>query len=513
MIRFSRRSVMLGLLASGFAPQAVLANPRPKARPETRAEMGASNGGGMDQAGQTSRGMVLTPDELIARANLGAVVAYAAIDPRTGAIIDERGGDLALAPASTLKAVTALYAQAKLGADHRFATRVIRAGDLLILAGGGDPELDTDGLAQLAKDTAAAEKAAGRGAPKRFAVWGGALPHVAEISPGQAVHLPYNPTISGIILNFNRVHLGWNRAESGYAFSLEARGRKHSPRAYSVTVGVADRGQPLFTYDDTGKVESWTMARQSMGKGGSRWLPVRRPELYAGDVFQTLCRAEGLSLPAAEVITSLPEGTEIARRLSPPLRDILKGMMEFSNNLTAEVVGLAASGKPTLTSSAADMAEWLRGQGISGAFDFRDHSGLSPANRVTAKMLAQMVAGTGRAQGLEGLMKHIPLRDLKGKPLENSKISVEAKTGTLNFVSNLTGYAQNGTGTQICFAILTGDEERRARNEGRELPDGVIGWTKRSKALQQGLIEHWLANAAPAMRIKAPSEGAMAGAG
>ncbi|MDN3711136.1 D-alanyl-D-alanine carboxypeptidase [Paracoccus cavernae] len=100
-----------------------------------------------------------------------------------------------------------------------------------------------------------------------------------------------------------------------------------------------------------------------MGKAGSRWLPVRRPELYAGDTFQTLCRAQGLVLPSPEVIADLPAGEEIARRPSRPLRVILRDMMEYSNNLTAEIVGLAASGKPDLVQSGAAMTAWLRGQG------------------------------------------------------------------------------------------------------------------------------------------------------
>ncbi|MFD2842816.1 D-alanyl-D-alanine carboxypeptidase [Paracoccus cavernae] len=208
-------------------------------------------------------------DELIAKANLGGAVSFLALDAATGAILASREADLPFAPASTLKSVTALYAQSVLGAEHRFATRVIRAGDLLILAGGGDPELDSDGLAELAKAAAEAEKAAGRPAPARFAVWGGALPQIAEISPGQAAHLTYNPTISGMILNFNRVHLGWRRGESGYALTLEARGRKHSPRAYTIAAGVADRAQPLFTYDGAGAKESWTIARSAMGKAGA----------------------------------------------------------------------------------------------------------------------------------------------------------------------------------------------------------------------------------------------------
>ena len=441
--------------------------------------------------------LALTPQMARAQKHLpvdpdvGGTLAYAVLDPMTGATLAERAADLSLPPASTLKTVTALYALDRLGEGHRFTTRVIRSGNMLILAGGGDPLLDTDALGELAARTAEAEKASGLPAPTAFMVWGGALPRIERLDEVQDEHLPYNPSVSGMVLNFNRVHLDWRRGTQGHELSLQARGSKLSPRAYTVSITPVDRSLPLFAYDGTGKRESWTVARSALGRAGSRWLPVRRPELYAGDVFQTLCRARGLVLPNAAVIELLPDGIEIARHESPPLREIVAGMMEYSTNITAEVLGLAASGAGDIPASARAMEDWLRARGISGAYRFLDHSGLSPANRMTARALAQTVAGPGGARDLRGLMKDIPLRDGKGRRIE-SPVVIRAKTGTLNFVSNLTGYAQQG-GQGLVFAILIVDETRQRRSQGQELPEGVIGWTRRAKAAQQELIEGWLA--------------------
>ena len=61
--------------------------------------------------------------------------------------------------ASTLKLATAIAALDRLGAEHRFATRVLATGTIdpagrlagdLVLQGGGDPLLDLDGLMTLA---------------------------------------------------------------------------------------------------------------------------------------------------------------------------------------------------------------------------------------------------------------------------------------------------------------------------------------------------------------------------
>ncbi|MBD9527861.1 D-alanyl-D-alanine carboxypeptidase/D-alanyl-D-alanine-endopeptidase [Paracoccus sp. PAR01] len=439
-------------------------------------------------------GPFFDPEPLIAKAKLGGEVSFVVTDA-SGKVLSSRHADQVMAPASTLKIVTALYALEKLGPDHRFVTRVWQDGDTLILAGGGDPLLDTDGLAKLATMAAKAWQGA---APKRFVVWGGALPQLERISSEQDEYLPYNPSLSGMILNFNRVHLNWRQGQ----MSLEARGRSQSPRAYTISVGAADRAKPIFTYDGSGKTEAWTIARGAMGKSGSRWLPVRRPELYAGDVFQTLCRAKGLVLPTPEVATLAPTGAEIARLESEPLSGIVKGMLKYSTNVTAEVIGIAASGAASPTASAAAMGDWLRGLLPDQQFTFHDHSGLSAQNRVSAMTLARLVAQEGSKRGLDDVLKHIPLRDEKGKSKE-SPIEVLAKTGTLNFVSNLAGFARTSDGREVVFAILTGDEARRAATEGQELPDGVSTWTRRSKVLQQGLIEGWI-GALPA-QIAAPA--------
>lgn len=240
------------------------------------------------------------PQALIAAARLGGDTGFAALDA-SGALIAAEAAEQMMAPASTLKIVTTLYALDRLGPTHRFSTRVLRQGDALILAGGGDPLLDSDDLAELAAGVAQGWQGA---PPARFQVWGGSLPHVARLDPAQDDYLPYNPTLSGMILNFNRVHLDWRAG----TMALQARGRRQAPRAYGISIAKADRASPLFTYDDSGNRESWTIAQRAMGAQGGRWLPVRRPELYAGDVFQTLCRARGLVLPPPNAPRPHPRG-------------------------------------------------------------------------------------------------------------------------------------------------------------------------------------------------------------
>ncbi|WP_245999412.1 D-alanyl-D-alanine carboxypeptidase/D-alanyl-D-alanine endopeptidase [Paracoccus methylarcula] len=470
MSLISRRAVLTAALAAGLTGRQALARDMALGlaqRPPVKPVPGSAS--------------------LIARADLSGQVCYAVFDPSAGAMLEDGAGSASLAPASTLKMVTALYALDRLGPSHRFRTRILRAGDMLVLAGAGDPVLSSDDLADLAAklvDT-------GQGSPKRFAIWGGALPRIEEIAPPQADHLAYNPALSGMILNFNRVHLGWRRGGDSYEVSLEARAARNSPRAYTITAHPAAQ-QDLFGYRFDDGREVWTVSRSAMGRAGSRWLPVRQPELYAGDVFQTLCRAKGLVLPAPEVIDSLPAAEELVSHESPPLSRVVEEMLYYSTNLTAEVIGLHASGAPDLTASAAKMREWVAAQGLSDDFSFADHSGLSAESRVSAVAMVRLLAGPGLEAGLPDLLKHNPLAGVADDDTPH-RAEVFAKTGTLNFVSNLAGYAIAPSGRRLAFATLCSDGPRHAATRGQEMPAGVSSWTRRAKRLQHELIESWVA--------------------
>jgi serine-type D-Ala-D-Ala carboxypeptidase/endopeptidase (penicillin-binding protein 4) len=284
----SRRMVLAGLLAgvAGPAwPEVMDSSPRPVARSGKAVATGAAVRKPVDA------------EALIAAAKLGGAVAFVVLDAKSGAVLDQREPDLALPPASVAKAVTSLYALEKLGPAHRFATRVLATGPVeagmvqgdLILAGGGDPTLQTDQLGDLVAKLASGGV---KGATGRFLFWDGALPTLRGIAEDQPAHVGYNAAISGLNLNFNRVHFEWKREGSDWRVAVDARGERFLPEVGMVRVAVAQRDAPLFTYAP-GAVEEWTVASGALGKGGSRWLPVRVPGTYVAEVFRTLARAQG----------------------------------------------------------------------------------------------------------------------------------------------------------------------------------------------------------------------------
>ena len=445
---------------------------------------------------------VRSAQDIIRREKLSGNVAYALIDAQTGAWLECENEKMATPPASTAKAITALYALETLGAPREFKTVLCATGGVvegqvqgdLVLIGGGDPTLDTDALAGMA---AGLKEAGIIGVKGKFKVFEGRLPVVPRIDPEQPDHVGYNPGVSGIALNFNRVHFEWKRASGKYSVTMEGRTEKYRPAVGMAVMKVRDRSTPIYTYEDAAGRDNWTVARGALGRGGARWLPVRKPGLYAGDVFATLAGAQGIRLGKPEVVQELPVGENLVTHKSAPLWIILRDMLRFSTNLTAEMVGLAASTKrlgqvADLRASADEMNRWAIETLGMKAPKLVDHSGLGDDSQMTALDMARGLMKAHQSP-LRQILKRIAMRDAKGRPLQSHPLEVVAKTGTLNFVSGLAGYVTAPDGREMAFAILAADIGARSKisRADREGPPGARTYNKRAKRVQQALMERW----------------------
>ncbi|MCI2394084.1 D-alanyl-D-alanine carboxypeptidase/D-alanyl-D-alanine-endopeptidase [Aliiroseovarius sediminis] len=442
-------------------------------------------------------------EALIADARLGGKIGFVVADARTGEILEAKSPVLPLPPASVAKAITAAYGISTLGLEHRFTTEVVATGPIeagvvqgdLVLVGGGDPTLDTDALVALSKGLKEKGIMAIKG---DFVVYGGQLPYQRMIDPGQPDHLGYNPAVAGLNLNYNRVHFEWKRTGQDFDVAMDARSGRFRPAVKMARMQIIDRKGPVYTYEDAKGVDNWTVARGALGKGGSRWLPVRRPDLYAGEVFQVLARSDGIRLPGPVVSTTPPTGTTLAAHSSRPLMDVARGMLKYSTNLTAEVIGLSASSArgeapESLAASGAAMAKWMNTELGARRATFQDHSGLSDRSRVSANDMVKALVSAGPDGYLHDLMKDLTPLDRLGRPVYDSSYSIKAKTGTLNFVSSLAGYLTGPDGTPLSFAIFTADLDRRAAipKAERERPKGAKGWSRQSRWLQHQLLSRW----------------------
>jgi len=452
--------------------------------------------------------------EIRAGLKLTGASGWILIDLDTGEVLDAMNADRPFVPASVAKLPTAAYVLDAMGSDFRFETRLRATGEVadgalngdLILEGGGDPELDTDALAALAKQLAARGV---RNVTGAFLADGSALPQLVEIDPGQAAESSYNPSLSGLNLNFNRVHVKWDARNGRRELTVEAEATNLSPSVDRIQVLIAKRrGQPVFSLREQGEREIWQMSREAFRGQAARWLPVKRPEPYAGEVFRTVARDSGLTLPAATT-GPVPDGAAIlATHQSRPLGEVLRAMLRYSTNITAEATGTWATRHlgveaGSLAESAAVMNAWAAS--VAGfdvgdpGFNLANHSGLSLEGRVSPRRMVELLAALGRRAadpgaghrrlpgGIAGYLKNhnVAIDDV---PLDYDNLSVVAKTGTMNFIRGLAGYIATPRGRRLAFAIFSNDLARRGRGAQRV----NRRWMGRARGFERALIRAWV---------------------
>jgi D-alanyl-D-alanine carboxypeptidase/D-alanyl-D-alanine-endopeptidase (penicillin-binding protein 4) len=442
------------------------------------------------------------------------VSGWMVVDLDTGEVVDQSLPDTAFAPASVAKLPTTLYALDRLGPEHRFETRVAIAGKVkgetldgdLFLIGGGDPELDTDDLLPLV--TQARERGF-RHVTGHFYVDGTAGPRLEAIDATQPVDAAYNPALSGLSLNFNRVRLKWDARGSARQLRVSAKADRLDPEVAGVRVALASYPDaPMFSHALEGRAEIWRMSERGFRGKGARWLPVRQPELYAGEVFQALAATYGLTLDPAYQEAATEGAEVIATVQSRPLAPMLKSMLRYSTNLTAEMVGLAASradgvSGDDLATSAGAMNAWAaRAAGFAPGdpgFQLTNHSGLATDSRLSPRRMVEFLVAMAARQpssgkryprlpgGVTDLMKDHNVA-AKTEPLDYRNLDVVAKTGTMDYVRGLAGYIATPSGRRLAFAIFSNDLDRRqpgVRRVNRR-------WLARAKGFERALIRNWV---------------------
>ena len=486
--RFNRRQIAALLTGAAVAGPAWASAPQTSLRPKARPLLPAKS----------------PTRKFFEKSGLKGELGCASAHLADGRLLSAENQTQGFAPASVAKTITAAYALYHLGADYRFRTELAMTGTLtdgvldgdLILVGGGDPTLTTDRLAELFK----AMKSVGvEHINGRFLYHHGGFQTVHQIDPDQPVHLGYNPSVAGLNLNFNRVFFEWTRNGQNYEFKLEARDLKFRPKANTVQISSERRGMEVFKYAQTPELETWSVARSALGKGGGRWLPVRRPGAYTADVLHSIARHYGVALAAPQKALDTQEYRPLCHIESAPLSEILVDMLKRSVNLTAEGVGRAATRQAggdysTLKTSARHMQDWAAQQLNMPDAQFVDHSGLGDRARINAQdMVRGLVAAQKLMPRFPALLRQIKPRDTRGNIDRKSKALIQAKTGTLHYVSALAGYVTEGVDTPYAFAIFTQNLDRRARLTiwQRESSKAAKYWSQRARYVQYVLLARW----------------------
>jgi len=194
---------------------------------------------------------------------------------------------------------------------------------------------------------------------------------------------------------------------------------------------------------------------------------VRDPAMYAGGVFRMQLESVGVKV-AGKVrrgaVSSL--SNVLAVHEGRPLAEIVRLFMKYSNNSIAEslVKNLAVASGSTPGSWPAGLRALrseLEGLGLLGpGAVLVDGSGLSPENRLTARMLATALR-VGAASFRVGpeLVAALPIAHRDGtleRRADGAEDRVRAKTGLLSDqrATALSGFVELAGGDRAVFSIL-----------------------------------------------------------
>jgi len=175
---------------------------------------------------------------------------------------------------------------------------------------------------------------------------------------------------------------------------------------------------------------------------------------YAGELLAAFVVRAGGAVNGPITTGAVPEGLEpvYVHKQSRPLSQVLTGLMESSNNYTANQIfleiGAAKLGPPASLAKSLQVAEAaLKAQGLDGDIVMQEGSGISRDARFTARGLAKV---------LSLFAAHADLLRGHDGGLD--------KTGTMSGVRTLAGYADTKAHGRVRFVFAgTSNDETRFR--------------------------------------------------
>jgi D-alanyl-D-alanine carboxypeptidase/D-alanyl-D-alanine-endopeptidase (penicillin-binding protein 4) len=441
-------------------------------------------------------------------------IGYALFDPFDGRLLEEHRADEPRIPASTTKVVTTVAALQILGPEYRFTTSLFTSGKVrgktlqgsVYLHGGGDPTLTTDDLREVA---AALNRAGITQVTGAFGFDESFLFSMNEIDTRQPLAASYNPGLSALSVNYNRIQLRWKRNKGSAAFAATAVSVADGGLIplEAITTGALPRGvdRRIAFLPDGAALDRWLLA-PTLPARGKAMLPVKTaPGRITALLFHTLCQQQGIELPPPQSATVPQDAQLLYAHHSRPLATIVAGTLYYSNNLSAELIGQVATrtlwGRPlSLQESASTLAAWYRR--TLSASDWRgfvsaNHSGLSTATRHTPRQMAAILRHgwtlpVGRSR-FSQLLASPPWVQRENE----APRAIKAKSGTLSYADGLVGYMTTTHGRQLGFVILLTDFARRAALDATldvriiDPPPAAVAWTNRAKALEHALVTNW----------------------
>ncbi|MFI0465289.1 D-alanyl-D-alanine carboxypeptidase/D-alanyl-D-alanine-endopeptidase [Saccharopolyspora sp. 5N102] len=353
---------------------------------------------------------------------LGGVV----LDAQTGSVLWQQNQGQALMPASTGKLLTTSAALLALDHQHRFTTKVVRgsAPGSVVLVGGGDPTLSK---------LPAGEESVYDGAPR--------LDDLAA-----QVMAATGGNVTSVQVDTSRytgpeVAQGWLPQDVAAGF--------YSP----MQSAMLDGGRADPTRDTSPRSQNPAM-----------------------QTAQELATRLGLGLAYVSEGTAPPNAQVLGQVQSATVQDMVETTLQRSDNMLAEAltreVAIATGNEPSFAGGTKAVLDVLRQNGFDvGGSTMADGSGLSLEDRVTPKLLAELLASATapaspegglppQAAKLRALLPGLPIAGGSGSLANRYQDGagqgwVRAKTGTLDGANSLAGTVVTKDGRLLVFALVS----------------------------------------------------------
>ncbi|WP_449369882.1 D-alanyl-D-alanine carboxypeptidase/D-alanyl-D-alanine endopeptidase [Thiomonas sp.] len=389
--------------------------------------------------------------------------------------------DALMNPASVLKLVTTYAALRILGPAHVwktpvYATGPIRAGVLqgdLAFVGSGDPHLMADNLWSIAgrlRDLGI-RRIRGDVLIDRQAF--DLPPHDPAAFDGDAT-APYNVGPDAFLVNFGVLRLG---------FVPDAQARQVRVTVEPPLAGFDLREAPRLTASACGNWKDklgadWKQPFAPRFSGGyaaacgpQTWniAPEVSDNAYVQRLLGALFAQVGIAWNGQVRTADLPAGaTELTVWDSPALAVIVRDINKYSNNVMAQQVFLtlalqAGAQRATWEGAQQAVMQWLSAHDLAMPGLVLDNGcGLSRIARISATDLNALLRAAWNSPVMPEFVSSLPLAGEDGTLRRHFRDPdtagrIHAKTGSLDGVLSLAGYAQARNGRRYTFAALVND--------------------------------------------------------
>ncbi|MFN8009173.1 MAG: D-alanyl-D-alanine carboxypeptidase/D-alanyl-D-alanine-endopeptidase, partial [Terriglobia bacterium] len=208
-------------------------------------------------------------------------------------------------------------------------------------------------------------------------------------------------------------------------------------------------------------------------------------KLKVREAIETLEGREPSPLPESLGDLSVSKDPPVASIQGLPIVESLKIMMKESQNLYAEcllrLLGARTSGEGSIETGLAALAKFMAKTGTpENNLKINDASGISRKNLVTPDSLVKVLVYMDHHPLREKFLDMFPVAGKDGSLRTRFQSTpaaghIQAKTGTMEGISTLSGYATTRQGSRLAFSLMMNNGVG-AQQDVRDALDQICVW-------------------------------------